>query len=658
MEQSSVEKLSDIVNNVRKSRGRKRKSQNSKSVSDIRDLDDSNQPKRRLRSSTSSCAEINRKSLKETSSDSLNSDEGISMNSPNTSSCDTDLTSSKQTAKKRGRKRKQTKVEDCRNNKNYNDKTCDIPDSKSSPLLTFSKDNSVKLSDNISSVCTSTPITRKFGENIIKATPRARFSSLKFSFSDDDADNTINAESDLVNPTSDLSLPFITPVTTPSLPSIDESNLDSTVKMTLDSKVLIPSDASCDKCIFGDRETSCETDGADHSDDDDDDDDDLPVFNISKLDRSFRKNDIVWVKWKHWPYFPALVKTVYKKKKRLSVKMFGQPENLTISYTKKDNVLFLWDSKRAEILENTSKLSREDRQKFYKSLSAAENFVLPVSEHSTLLESSATLHAEDKNVTEGDNSPLTDTDGNKAETKQNHVDTKSSSSSEDLNTSVNNDTEVINNKDESVEKCDKKKEMNYKNKRDKTSVRPTNKELNMNRGKSASEQWEEKAIARKKKRFEWCKPLISFIKSTTMKKYLMDIYKGRIPSDLHKRYNSRSKKEKRESKLRTYGPINDEEQIDSIFYCFVEWLKEIDPQHSENMTNYMFDVWYPEAVVYAMKKKKKYTIKKAWEVFERGVKLTKAELNYLHPDIKLKKSRKNKKLIEIDELFQRIDSTS
>ncbi|XP_062599392.1 uncharacterized protein LOC134260880 [Saccostrea cucullata] len=41
--------------------------------------------------------------------------------------------------------------------------------------------------------------------------------------------------------------------------------------------------------------------------------------------------------------------------------------------------------------------------------------------------------------------------------------------------------------------------------------------------------------------------------------------------------------------------------------------------------NYVLDVWIPEAIVYAIIRLKKYTRKKAWQRFEKGVYITKKE---------------------------------
>lgn len=98
---------------------------------------------------------------------------------------------------------------------------------------------------------------------------------------------------------------------------------------------------------------------------------------------------------------------------------------------------------------------------------------------------------------------------------------------------------------------------------------------------------------------------------------------------------------KRESiKYQGFGPIDAEHQIDLLVQTFSDWLKGL-PLPSFEIIGYVFDVWVPEAIVYGLKKLKGYSKSRAWEMFHKGVRSTKEELQLVMKEFDAKFQRKN-----------------
>ncbi|XP_076444359.1 uncharacterized protein LOC143282557 [Babylonia areolata] len=121
-------------------------------------------------------------------------------------------------------------------------------------------------------------------------------------------------------------------------------------------------------------------------------------------------------------------------------------------------------------------------------------------------------------------------------------------------------------------------------------------------------------------------PLVDFICSTEMKKHLTKIYREQTPSERHQFYIQGSL---RKIQTNSSGPIDDDEQLDMILDHIGDWHQELTQQTLPNM-DYLLWVWLPEAIVYALKKVRHCGEKKAKEMFEKGIKLTKSEHREIH----------------------------
>lgn len=314
------------------------------------------------------------------------------------------------------------------------------------------------------------------------------------------------------------------------------------------------------------------------------DDEDLPVgLTPLKIEKSFSENDIVWVRWKQWPYLPSLVKKVYKGKKRLTLAVFcptGFEEDFTMGYGNRDVVIPYCDSRRDRIMAEAEELNKTDREYFNASLAQAENFITK----------EALKHLE-----------------------------KTALVKENL-------------EDENEREPDKSKEQGSTSRKKRKLLDST--DYNHRTAKVQKNGHAKRVVNRIEKQSEKTRPLTNFLVSEKTKDHLRKIFFGDIPSELHDRFLSCSIRERAKMKHRGFGPIDDDEQIELLLSTYLTWLQEINnkPIHE---VNYIFDVWVPEAVVFALKTLKGYSKKRAWEQFDKGVRRNKDDLRKLHEEMKL-----------------------
>ncbi|PVD20093.1 hypothetical protein C0Q70_20587 [Pomacea canaliculata] len=128
---------------------------------------------------------------------------------------------------------------------------------------------------------------------------------------------------------------------------------------------------------------------------------------------------------------------------------------------------------------------------------------------------------------------------------------------------------------------------------------------------------------RRERRKKTNEPLVDYICAEDMKDYLFKIWKRHIPSERHEKF-FKGQKERRELQETSFGPIDDDDQLDKIIENLGQWWQEASGETIPN-TDYLFGVWLPEAIVKGLCKFKKVGMTKAWEYFRQGIKLSKVE---------------------------------
>ncbi|KAL8562632.1 hypothetical protein ACOMHN_011204 [Nucella lapillus] len=131
---------------------------------------------------------------------------------------------------------------------------------------------------------------------------------------------------------------------------------------------------------------------------------------------------------------------------------------------------------------------------------------------------------------------------------------------------------------------------------------------------------------RRAMRKEKNQPIVDFICSKEMKSHLTKVYRGQTPSERHQLYMQGFS---RKIQTNSTGPIDDDEQLDRILNHIGDWHQELTQQKIPNM-DYLLWVWLPEAIIYALKKVRHCGEKKAKEIFEKGIRLTKSEHLEIH----------------------------
>ncbi|XP_060071149.1 PWWP domain-containing DNA repair factor 3B-like isoform X2 [Ylistrum balloti] len=295
---------------------------------------------------------------------------------------------------------------------------------------------------------------------------------------------------------------------------------------------------------------------------------------------AFSEKDIILIRWRKHPFWPAYVKKIYQKRQQFSKisVIFIKPmkntplEKITMRYRRK-SVLPFNEKEKKKILDN---LQEENSSQFSMACELAEDYLdkkvlgrwkKGIPGHPDMCESDS----EDEKVPDIDYGPPI-----------------SDSASENL--SVSGDMQPLddltNPKDQ--ERYEKMKTMNEN--------------------------------------------LIAYIKSEEMKKYLVQIYLGKKKSERHTMYFSDRTKEKSAIRHAGFGPIADEEQQDDIINTLMKWHQEVNGQSPDQLPSYDYvvDVWIPEAIIQGLVKSKGYRRGKAMEKFAKGVKLSKVERDRLH----------------------------
>lgn len=329
----------------------------------------------------------------------------------------------------------------------------------------------------------------------------------------------------------------------------------------------------------------------------DSDDEDLPdALTPSRQAAGIQERDIVWVKWKGCPVWPAIVKRLNRKKKRiLKVSLLVVephkhiPKKFTMNYNPKS--ILPYNSKESDIFtEQGYSLEGEGRQRFTKAVDLIHSYMTK-----KIL---GTLKKEDVEFMEcpGDfqevcesSPPLSPVTVQEALPPSPLPSEASEGSQEDSLVCVG--VEEPKSDPEIAKRYEKIKERN--------------------------------------------EPLVEFLKTNEVKDYLLDILREKKKSEKHTTYKFGLSKARDALKNPGFGPIADESQQEDVLFTMVNWYKqETKLSHKEIPdVNYVLDVWIPEGIVYALIKMKKYSRKKAWEQFEKGVFMTKREKAEVHESL-------------------------
>lgn len=325
----------------------------------------------------------------------------------------------------------------------------------------------------------------------------------------------------------------------------------------------------------------------------DSDDEDLPDGLTPSRQEAIEENDIVWVKWKGCPVWPAIVKRLHRKKKRiLKVSLLVIephhyiPKRFCMNYRPKS--VLPYNSKDSDLfMEQGSSLEGEGGIRFNRAVDLIQNYLTK-----KIL---GTLRKEDVEFME--------CPGEIPEVCEKSPPPSPVTALVDLPASpLSSDVE----KEESVVCVGEEGP---------TTDPEIDKRYEKIKEKNAS--------------------LVEFLKTNEVKQYLLDILREKKKSEKHTTYMCGRSKARDALKNPGFGPIADEDQQEDVLFTMVGWYKQETklPEKEIPDVNYVLDVWIPEGIVFGLIKLRKYSRKKAWEQFEKGVYMTKREKAEIHQSI-------------------------
>ncbi|ESP05517.1 hypothetical protein LOTGIDRAFT_228069 [Lottia gigantea] len=306
------------------------------------------------------------------------------------------------------------------------------------------------------------------------------------------------------------------------------------------------------------------------------DDDDLPEFLTNSEEQGYtpKEDDLIWFKYRHYPFWPAKILKITKLKGRLKLRIyfFGEAQKFTVNYSK-NSVLPYFHPKKDILTEKGKDTDNKVlKESFLKSIKDVTSEVMKKA--SVSLNSSPT---------------------------EKHCFQLNSSGEESFNS-------ITSFKDEQSEF-----KLNWKQRG----------QLSFN--SKITDKMLEKCRKRKERLQERNKILVDFIKTDKVKEYLFGVYRGQIESESHQKFHTSATEQNHlRFKARSFWYLEDEEQITEVFDVLKDYYKEVSGCEINNI-GYIVDVWFPEAVVYSLIKKRRLTKSKAWEIFEKPKKRSKVE---------------------------------
>lgn len=330
----------------------------------------------------------------------------------------------------------------------------------------------------------------------------------------------------------------------------------------------------------------------------DDDDDDLPQMTLdSGVTGPVCVGDLVWLKSRYFPFWPAIVKHVYKQKGRVRkitccfISECIESSDRGKPYTTlchKNNVLpFSIDPLQHSRLKELGMQSMYASE-FYLAVKKAEDFICQwaVEKTVTSLEFFADEIGSTSTGLNGDaaspEEEVSMEDHGSPSLTEDHVSDGSISGSEAREESTMSDAQR--------KRIDRRKESGQK--------------------------------------------LIELIKSSHTKQYLQRIWTGQLKCARHDQFRRKamlSRQQKWEMKMQGHGgPIGDDDQMDELVLTVADFYRSC---HPEINMSYVLDVLVPEAIVYALHKVRRVTKKEAEKIFQKGVRWTKEETAAVGQDL-------------------------
>ncbi|XP_074651633.1 uncharacterized protein LOC141906287 [Tubulanus polymorphus] len=337
---------------------------------------------------------------------------------------------------------------------------------------------------------------------------------------------------------------------------------------------------------------------------DESDDDDLPMFSPCTVNEpQFSKGEVVWVNFRNTFHWPALIKNCYAKKRKFVVLFLSDyvehssRTGLSITYDpKKKNILPYNDERKKEIIEVGT---NSDRQRdFATAWQAADDyFTKKALGHVNV--SSFEYFAELDLI------PV----ANKL--------------------SVSND-QLLDLNDDLL--SDDPQSSRVDGDENEEGVKPLEcVDFNENTAGNLPQRIQKTLDLQYEKRKKRNQDLVTFIQTDpAVKKHLFEIYNGTFKSEIHERYQ----KDPGSVKYEGSGPIDDEDQLEALSLTLGKWHQELLSSKEDKpaipQAGYVLSVWLPEAIVYGMRRKRRCSTKKAWEIFRNGVRMTNASSAAVH----------------------------
>ncbi|XP_025076698.1 uncharacterized protein LOC112553584 isoform X2 [Pomacea canaliculata] len=378
----------------------------------------------------------------------------------------------------------------------------------------------------------------------------------------------------------------------PSLPSTDLSQApqplppDPGTAQSKPSRLRLPNSSPMDYNVWNDSVDPSP------SESESDSDQDLPdMLSCPEVSKALpQKGDPVWVKHRNYNFWPCLVLSSNHKTKKINVLFLDQTnginvrlgERIYLKYNRKKVLPYNHQNKKQFEAEGSS-LTGPLQKSFQAAILNMEDYltkralghITPYHHFfgDTSASSSGLVGDSMSNVTHGNEGSLSETNDKQEENRP-------------LNCTADTTT-------------------------------PANKCRNPTRKRTLTPD------ERRERRKKTNEPLVDYICAEDMKDYLFKIWKRHIPSERHEKF-FKGQKERRELQETSFGPIDDDDQLDKIIENLGQWWQEASGETIPN-TDYLFGVWLPEAIVKGLCKFKKVGMTKAWEYFRQGIKLSKVE---------------------------------
>ena len=336
-----------------------------------------------------------------------------------------------------------------------------------------------------------------------------------------------------------------------------------------------------------------------------------------KADTDLQKGDLIWLKYKSYPFWPAIVRFIYRRKNRITkitVAFIVGPRhkvkhnNLCVSY-KKDHVYAFgscgYETQNKLKEQGLSRsLSSSLREQFRDAFEEAEAFLF-------VHKDQGVSHYFSRIFNPGEDDWI------------------SNASSDVPFTSSGQNSDVYIEVDDESEKEKAESEAESTDKPDNISDSPIY---------SAATK---KKIEKRHKQHE---KIVEFIKGKATEEHLQKIVEGTISCDRHKLFYQRNKNKGERNKLKYagYGPIVDFKQKDEIVEVVRRhYMRSKSGKMEYEMIDYCLSVLVPEAIIFALQKmnKKAKSRKKAEEAFNDGPHYFDEETNHMSKEMQQKRQR-------------------